>query len=337
MRMTSANGNPMRSVLNGSLCKFLAFLVACTGVLAADFSEVALASPIRTVLRMDSRANAPRSAALSLRATNGFHVVIFGDNGTATLSATNPHEAATYLTRDGSLKGSGLKVSFGSLGSVSATFHQHGHSQVTCIGGRAQMLRPGVFRGAIRFTGEEGFTRFNRSAVRGVVSSALGRSCRSKEGSKRPYVFSSAAPKAKSLFEVGVQGNSTVLFRAGRQAFSKLVGGFLLDLADLSGPGVPFSASMNEEEGGMSILRVVAAKGSREGFRVDFGGESPQLTVAPPAPFSGSAIYGGRCPQPPDGLRGDLALSFPGHANVPLARKNFVLDVQPRLSCALSD
>jgi len=260
--------------------------------------------------------------------------VIFGENGAATLSSTKPHEAATYLTRNASLKGSNLEVSFGSLGSVSATFRQHGHARIACIGGRAQTLRPGVFKGAIRFTGEEGFTRFNRSTVRGVVSSALGRSCGSKERSKRDFVSGFAAPKAKSLFEVGVQGNSTVLFRAGEQALSKLVGGFLLDLDELSGPGVPFSASMNEEKEGMSILRVVVAKGGREGFRVDSGGKSAQLTVAPPAPFSGSAVYGGRCPRPPDGLRGDLALSFPGLAHVSLVRKSFILDVQPRLSCA---
>lgn len=84
---------------------------------------------------------------------------------------------------------------------------------------------------------------------------------------------------------------------------------------------VEFSAAEISKVGSVSILRFVAKRTRPSRFRFDRALRT--ATVAPPAPFSGSATFRRGAKRSGSTWSGSLAVSFPGRSDVPLVGAAF--------------
>lgn len=256
---------------------------------------------------------------LHLPGSHGYEIEVGGYDTTAFVSASrsvgNPRRleaTSTYIAR-GKVSATSIEASFGSLGHVSLRFHPNGPVTRTkprrhCLGPDRYTIRSGVFVGAVRFRGEDGYTTAESHRIAGKsvtppelvcfdsIASIL-REFGLQTGKKKKH------PKVTRLRADWREAVHATSFEASRKADE-----------------ATFVAIHQQTEGKLAIYRSAYAKAPA----ASLGAQTSlsQATVRPPAPFSGTGLFR-RDPRGAKLWSGPLAVSFPGEPDVPLTGSQF--------------
>ena len=268
------------------------------------------------------------SAEFKIKASNGYSISVLGTvghgkraDGQVDLIAQNRDVGEVAYFTQGVVSKGRIKASFGSLGRISVRFHPShaGHfvpGAENCQG-PGELVQPGHFVGTIEFEGEQAYTALHASSATGKVTRSFKENC--NEGSESgggqlppiSVISLTAGSRSGELSLDATRWSSTP--HSGFQSFSE------------------FSASIFEAQpptkSGMLppliIIRSIDASAKNIAFNVTkSGGEITSATIAPPAPFAGTATY-----VKSDGSKGSwsgsLAGNFPGRGELSLAGPEF--------------
>jgi hypothetical protein len=255
---------------------------------------------------------------LELKGSNGYEIVVSGEGDVVTVGVSSAHQSAdsgaftAYLAR-GSADAGGIAADLGPYGRVDVRFHSdpgpvHAGGPPDCAGNPAGTTRYGSFTGTIRFRGEDGYTTVAAHSARGELVTPASDACAPVDGSLLSAMHSAfatigvEAPFRATLDATHREGVGGVFFEAERGAYSGFV------------------AVGERSEGQIGIYNYAFAKGPGAAFAT--GSRLAGATVAPPAPFSGTA----KLARAADGTRtwaGDLAVHFPGSTAVALTGPQF--------------
>lgn len=250
-------------------------------------------------------------------ASNGWHLQLtagVGEKGSQSVGvyAQGPHgQEVSYLgvkahvTEDGTIE---AKVP--GLIHVAVRFEQTSEKRFhlgidNCkVEGQARSLK-GIFRGAIAFHGEGGYTTVKRRSAHGQI-----------EVHPRATCLQPKHQPEKTLEDLGIE-----YLGAGREE----KGGSSLTFSAFAAnfPGTPttlFNATYRHRRGKLMVLASTKKLGEGEGlFSLTAPNGSPtEATVTPPAPFSGSATFKLESPTTAS-WTGDLSVEIPTLGKVSLA------------------
>lgn len=259
---------------------------------------------------------ARRSTEFHVVGTNGYSVFVFAGGGRVSLSAANENGSATYSTR-GVTSPTRIEASFGDLGSVAVRFKPSGSSrrqrpEKGCHGRRENVQR-GVFLGKIVFEGEQSYTTLDASRATGSEVVAFKQVCHfeEEEETQEPY-------------------ESTVLTASSKSASAGLFAFKFVPKAHRAACICLLNASVVESRPHLEIIRAASARLGSKAFTATKSDEAPAVaTIAPPAPFSGSASYEKPKGSPPT-WTGSLSAAFPGLGVVPLTGSDWMAELNPK-------
>jgi hypothetical protein len=290
------------------LVSILAMLLACTATSAQ-------AKP--HVTRVDRSLN----VEFNTRASNGYRASLFAVDNRVALELGKGPFSATYEVR-GLATSHRLEANFGKLGRISLRF-KSARTTTTKFPGLpncppARSIHEfGVFRGSLRFVGEQGFTRIGTHRVRGEVEHIVTPECDSEPPGRGP--------------------SETLRHRAATDKHRE-------DVAELSatskshGRVVDFSASRLfgydtwfveastlERRGRISIDRdAIVFEASPSAIVVSKPGAHPaKASVKLPRPFQGTAAFAEEPVPPAPAWEGSLSVSMSGLGPVALAGRGF--------------
>jgi hypothetical protein len=190
----------------------------------------------------------------------------------------------------GKVTKAGLRVRFGQLGLIDASFTPTTTLDETppspgCTG-EPRTLREGVFTGRIAFAGERGYVRVETSQVEGSMSVIAPWQC-PKEDDVNPFEpvpgFSRSSARRGDRKR---ESASLVAFTRGFQAFF----GAGVHHRHSGGRSI-FYGAKEEHRDGMEIGRVTSVRGPASAF--DFDHEAGTATLDPPRPLKGHASFRG--------------------------------------------
>jgi hypothetical protein len=250
---------------------------------------------------------------LNLKGSHGYAIHIVGHNRGFELSANKKSMVVVYLLLHNRLRGDRVEAKLPGVGRVSLRFHNAGPAHTEpgffppCHGGET-IKQPGYFLGRIRFRGERGYTTVHATRARGEVVAT------SKEICKRSIFNGNSEPKPEEhttrLFAYSKSAGRVVRFFGSTPPFS-------------SHPFTFFSGSATERREGMAIFREAVVSGKDDDLVTGVAGDFPlTATVAPPAPFHGSAAFQ-RMPGGNNAWTGSLSVNLPGAGQVALAGPDF--------------
>jgi hypothetical protein len=283
-----------------------------------------------------------------LQASNGYRVYAVGEGATGALVVTrgrHPHRpgasASVYIAR-AKTGGDRFEAKFGSLGRVALRFHPSGRVTYSkarrhCRGPDRYTTHYGVFVGAVRFTGEGGYTSAQAHRVSGRVVTpatlhcagfiaglsqttiwrALSAPSTMSLGTPRsPGTVAElrSAPSLPHLF--GGRGRRTVL----QASWHRGVAAQAFGAVERGHRRAGFFAGTLQSEGRLAVIRLAAAIGSPADLLAS--DSLSAATVTPPAPFAGEGAFR----HADDGTKswtGSLTVSFPGAPDVPLTGTQF--------------
>jgi hypothetical protein len=283
-----------------------------------------------------SAATARTEVEFDTQASNGYSANFEFSSGIASMETWRFLSPVVLLTAEyitkGRLNGDRIHARFGSRGRVAVEFRPSGEverrSPPRRCEGAPRITRPGVFVGAIRFSGENGYTSFDATRAPGKIESLPRWKC--KREKRSPGARRSSLPRPGSLgrqFESGriplgldpeaewftvldaEAGNHRTSFNAAATRPRGRAG------------ETTFIASRLEPRPRLLIVRTAFAHGTDETFTFD---EALSMASAePPQPFEGSASFA-RDPSGRSGSwLGPLTVDFPGADDVPLAGEDF--------------
>jgi hypothetical protein len=171
--------------------------------------------------------------------------------------------------------------------------------------GPGNIVRQGIFRGTIRFRGEQGYTSVRRHSARGKVVEAFKKVCHERGIRFGPGTQGSGTQTV--LLSGGKSEGRSVDFTASRFQF---------------GPRLPtltsYATSSLAQHDGLTVITVVSARGPEGGFSTMGEGSPPnEAVVEPPPPFSGSATFHLDSPRAAT-WSGTLSVNMPGIGEVAL-------------------
>lgn len=249
----------------------------------------------------------------TLPASNGYRLrVTDTGNRQIYLTAKNGGSSVTYEVRGRKTQQDGIEAKFPGIGRVAVRFEQVGKTKhappIDNCKGDGSDTRRGVFRGAIVFNGEKGFTRARASRASGTIHNSAKEVCtREKEGNGGPSfhttLLTASAPHGKGLLSFfAVKFSSDSIPKADQTAYS---------------------ASLFQFKGPMSISRTVSREASEESFTLGEPSRRPTTaSVTPPSPFSGAANFQLESKSTAS-WSGPLSVDLPGFGPVGFAGSKF--------------
>jgi len=272
------------------------------------------------------------SVDLQVRGTHGFQLDLFssGPRGVI-LSATKwaSRDGAQYVSyfsvrrnRPKTFDEGRLNVRIGHLGHFRGRFvptsTETRELDPGCKGDPSK-IETGFFAGSFAFRGERGYTVVHSHRARGTVTRQAAGTCTSNEPPWHESAREIKEEKERESNEfhlvAGTEGAS-VLFQARREEATK----------KMPGAGqTTFQASINGKPAGDFQVSygvfLFGLDGDAATFQTPNLAEPPaEATLAPPAPFSGSATFHLDDPKTAS-WTGDLAVEMPGLGKVPLTGK----------------
>lgn len=287
------------------------------GVLAISVLVALLALPGAAVAKGGRSVIGPsQSVELQLKGSKGYSISLSGDRETVTLIAERKGSSVSY-TANGFASPTRIKAKLGRLGHVSMRFHSHGDPrripfpQGECRGG-TETVDSGTWVGRIDFNGEQAYTGVHATRARGTVTNSEKLTCSNHEdkGNKSlgfQWMILSASSKARAIFSTAFQITSETHPDLDSSSF----GALLLEV----------------HRRGLSIARSINVAAESDAFALnEEGGHIASATLAPPAPFQGTATF-----QRTRGSKGfwtgTLVGDFPGRGEVTLAGPEFSAEV----------
>jgi hypothetical protein len=236
-----------------------------------------------------------------LQGTHGYSITgtIYGgessERGQINLTASRGEASISY-SAPAKVTADSVRADLGRLGRVDLVFRPSGEDKtinVKCFG-QPETYEAGTYEGVVEFNGEEGYTQARATQLTALPILqlfALGRTCHGKGSgeSRGPEL-----PGAR-LAGISYAGGRTVRFQ-----FNK----------NRPGAKAYFTASLAERVGGIKIDRDVSGFTTPSALRYD-----PHVrtaTLAPPAPFAGSAHLRRSENRVAPLWTGNLTMAFPG-------------------------
>ncbi len=256
---------------------------------------------------------AMHSSEFTLPASNGYRLRVSNTgDGQIYVTAENGGSMVNYNVQGKRSKENGIEARLPGVGRISVRFEQHGKTKHTppsdnCTGNGSDTAR-GVFRGAIVFNGEKGFTRARASRARGTAHDSGKEVCaREKEGKGdsgfHPTFLIASAPHGKGLL-------SFFAFKFSSDS---------IPAADQTS----YSASLFQLRGQMSVVRTVSRNAAEASFALsEPSGHPTAAGVAPPSPFLGTAEFQLESKSTAT-WTGPLGVDLPGLGPVSLAGPKF--------------
>jgi hypothetical protein len=252
--------------------------------------------------------------ALEVRGSNGYELIVEGDDHEVTVSADGPDGTATYTTSHGHATARGIWGTFGKLGKVAARFHPSGQRTIQTpprrCRGRPRVTSFGSFIGTIRFNGERAYTRVDAGRAPGRVRFFHRWHCprAHRQRARGPGRAGAAARQARTVVLQAVDTRHHISFGATSIGNPNSLAATL------------FSLRSDERRGAIRISRYQLTFGAVDALSFDESLSS--ATVTAPRPFHGSAEYRVE----PDGTRswtGDLSGALPGLGEMQLTEPRF--------------
>jgi hypothetical protein len=237
-----------------------------------------------------------------LQGSHGYLISVFAYSegpvgpGKIEVTARRGEEAVSYLAR-AKVTPDRIRANLGRIGRVDLVLHLSGSEKTIhppCFG-RSETYEAGTYEGIFELNGEGGFTRARATRLNGLPSLGLLAShfCRQRgAGESR----GGNEPGAR-LAGISYAGGRTLTFqinknqRAGRTIFK---------------------AAVHERRGGIKIYRELSGVAPASAFR--YAKNLRTATLAPPAPFTGSASLRRRPNAVSPIFTGDLSVDFPGRS-----------------------
>jgi hypothetical protein len=295
----------------GARGRHLGLAVCAIAIASLPLPAVGSAGPLPTVL--------PRSLGLemNLEGSDGYSVSVTGHgHHHVEVLATKGRYFAFYRVR-GSVSRDHIDADLGRFGRVSVRFDGSVRPEPDPFAGECSGRRPihetGLFRGAVEFRGEHGFTRVSARSVRGDLYRTFRQVCRLRDRS-------GAGASGTAGFAI------TVLAAGSRSAGRGIYfDAFRLDREPGGGRPSPWitTAGLSEQLGRIALSKVVVTESSPAEIRVSAKGVHPaSADVAPGRPFAGTAFFR-EAPAPAPEWTGDLNLRLPGVGPTGLAGEQF--------------
>jgi hypothetical protein len=258
-----------------------------------------------------------RARQLTVEGTHGVSIAVTRVGHRVELSASQGDRAAIYIVHPQRSSRDGIRATFPGLGRIAVRFHPSGQARHSprfpgCRSG-GEVTQHGTFTGAIRFRGEHGFTRVAVGRAHGSVLHSFKEVCAQSDGNG-----DSKHVPAYSLTAYDKSGGRAVLFTAWQSTVPE----------DTPSDALYFVSSL-ERRLGMRVVRVALARGDLDTF-VIAGPDS--ASVAPSAPFSGTAAFSGT-PNGQSEWTGTLTVDLPGAEGVALAGPSFSSSLCRGQSC----
>jgi len=292
----------------------------------------ALAKPGYFKLRGES------SEQIVLNATNGFklHVEVYDRRATLSFGKETEkggNEFFTYSFRRRLAPGPNLHLNLGKEGVVDLRFvpgHREENRMAGCKGGPS-VIETGHLVGTIRIHGRDGFTDVDAHRVYGVVARTPAQTCRRQQPKRGIDVVGVKATKGKATVPKG----ALELFGAapGGPLFSAL----RVEERELSGDDFEdFDAAITHRTRAWTTTSVASAEGGVGGdggfLTPDPGEPLSAATIAPAAPFSGSATFAMTSAHGYE-WSGDLTAELPGYGRVPLTGPKVAVGLCETTAC----
>lgn len=213
-------------------------------------------------------------SSVRLDESNGYEVELvasqFGKQRPAVaFTAMREIASASYSVR--TERGPGIHATFGSLGQVDLGFHRRKKAVERPERHCRWIIETGVFRGSVRFVGEDGYVAVEAANPEGFVFRLPDGFC--GLGSFRP-ALPPGLPRETVLAARAQTETGEISFRSSRQRSARGT--------------ISFSASTRERVEGMQIERSVRLPGQPGDLTAT--GKS-RAAVHPPEPFSASARF----------------------------------------------
>lgn len=247
--------------------------------------------------------------AFRLKGTNGYSILVVAfsrphlKHGQVVVWVAKKNALVTYVA-PATVTPTTIDANLGAAGTISVDFEAVGPSKrvhAGCNRGGAIPFEPGNWIGTIQLAGEEGFTRVQTSSAKAIVNPFLNLIC--------------------GTFGIGeVSGHGVRGARVVARSATDKHTLFLQVNKNRRDASVRVETSLEERRGKLLVNREVVTRYPADSFSFD-----PLLrsaTLAPAAPFSGSATFQ-RDAKPANRWTGNLTLDFPGRADVPLAGWRF--------------
>jgi len=266
-----------------------------------------------------------RVSTFTLAASNGYRIQVAEvGRREVTLTASKKGQSASYSVHGKRAAADGIEATFPGLGRVSVEFQAagKGHLETLLPGCKGrELVRPGVFRGTIRFHGEHGFTTLSAGRAKGDITEASREVCHFGPAKHGGHGFGDL--HSSSLVAEHSTGNARVNLLATTLSSKSRPE---LDLAF-------FQATFFSRHDGMVVERDVDADADLTAFEADPAGSLDSATLSPPSPFIGTATFQ-RTPGVKPTLTGTLSVDFPGLGKVALAGQGFAPELCIDQHCA---
>jgi hypothetical protein len=259
-----------------------------------------------------------RTTELQLKGSHGYSILVVGEgDDEVSLMAKHGGSSATYATR-GIASSTRLKARFGNFGLVSMRFHSDSGPRRIPVAsgncrGKGEIVDRGHWVGRIEFAGEQEYTTARASRAKGKVTKAFKETCRRVKGEN------DLAPGLKVTFLSATSKTPAIFVTAFKITSSPH---HALD-------GSAFGASLIERPGRrLVVIRTINASAKVDAF-ISTGkeGQVESATIAPPAPFIGSATFQ-RTTGSKGTWSGSLVGNFLGRGEVALAGPEFSAEVE---------
>jgi len=312
--------------------------IACLLVGALSSSAAAAPGPAEPTFDVHERR---LTTLLLVSASNGYEGLISTRGHKQVTLALFKGRTVFAARTDGHVTRHGIDADFGEMGSVSVRFDAGPTGKRSEAGGsagivadaldrrsgnaprcrgRKAVFEEGVFRGRLRFEGENGFTRIDSRRAAGFVSRHYRQVCQRD-------------PEKYSITAV-LEGFLGKLRYVTLQAQGRIDGARLLVEAKTAqffgrdaASGYELTALSVEHREGMRLMRGVSAAGNEGSFLFSKKGATPQTaTITPQKPFTGAAEYV-KEKGAPASWTGTLAARLPGAGLVPLTGTQFRSDL----------
>lgn len=277
-----------------------------------------------TALGVDGEEEEGAGHVFSVAASHGYRLTVLASaakddgHGQVAIALLDKgwHNVAYYRAK-GFVTDSRVKASFGTLGRVDLDLRPNNGREgqfvanAPCNGTR-ESYEKATYRGVLEFHGEEGFAAVSASRIAASPEAFVDLIC-------------------VNHFEIHAKGLEPGAIGAGLRA----------EMEKPKRARVEFSVTKNQPNG-RALVRVRTAE-RRHGLLIRRGVELllgptafeyddalSTATVAPPAPFSGSAVYR-RDAAPAKRWSGDLSVDLPGRADVSLTRPDLEVTLDPAM------
>ncbi len=252
----------------------------------------------------------PVPGGFRLQASNGYTLLVVAvppreHRGGSVQIIAAAKGRAVYYTAPAAVTETSIQSDLGQLGEISLNFQRSGRAATAPCGKEKVHFDSGQYEGKFEFHGEEGFTEAEVTAVPGNIDYLLSAVC------------------GEPSFGGGSVGRGR---GAQLSVRNPALGPELGVHKSKPGAAAQITASMSEYGSGISIERYVALRTPGADFTYDR--HLRTATIRPPPPFAGSAHFD-RAKEAGQRWSGDLAVDFPGRADVPLTGSSLRATLTP--------